>query len=194
MEKVCNKCGVVLCDKNYCYRNKKEIKNRCKSCDDNATFCRYNYNTIELQQLSKKRSEVISNKIYRKTNPEYNKKYLEKLRQNTAIKKEQKKDFYIYYIPQYKCCTKCNKSKPLCKFETKVFNKILKKTGQKVTYYRLKNICIACKETNSRKVLKTRYIANLLHLKPNEVPQELVELKRQQLKLYREYYNKHNKL
>lgn len=186
MEKCCKQCGVILCDKNYSHKNAKEVRNKCKSCYNNRISCLYNYDTIELQKLSKKRCEVITNKFYYKV-------YLEKLRHNTIIKKEQTKDFYIHYVPEYKCCTKCNKSKPLNKFETKAFHKILKTKG-KVIYYRLRNSCIACKETKARQILKTKYVTSLLHLKPNEVPQELVELKRAQLKLYREYYNKPNKL
>lgn len=50
----------------------------------------------------------------------------------------------------------------------------------------------------SRKLLDDFYIIKRLFrankFKSNDIPQELIELKRAQLKLYREYYNKPNKL
>lgn len=187
MEKCCIQCGVTLCDKNW-LKPKKVVLSKCKACSKKAKSCTYKYDTIELQKLSLEVNKFINVKIARKN-------YIKKVSLKRKERAQNKKDYYyIEYTPQYKCCNKCNKSKPLNKFTLMNYSRNLKQTKRKAWYkHRLLN-CTQCTMVVMRNQLQNCYVCKILNLKVSETPQELIELKRQQLKLYREYHNKPNKL
>jgi hypothetical protein len=186
MEKCCKQCGIILCDKNWIIR-KKLILNKCKTCINKAKSCEYKYDTIELEKLSSEVNTKITIRIDRKKHHK-----IKSLKRKE--KREKKENYYIEYIAQYKYCIKCNKSKPINKFILTKYSKKLKRTGKNISRnYRLIN-CTQCITTVLRNQLSTGYVCKMLNLKVSETPQELVELKKQQLKLYREYHNKPNRL
>jgi hypothetical protein len=64
----CNKCGVVLSDKNKAhprkYKNGKIAKSSvCRHCKSKATFCFYTYENPDLEKLSLKKSVYVTNQV-----------------------------------------------------------------------------------------------------------------------------------
>lgn len=76
-QKICTKCGVVLCEKNWHYHiSSGKSKNRnlastCRHCYRNFTSCRYNYEDKELHKLSRKNANSISANLQYRNNSNY---------------------------------------------------------------------------------------------------------------------------
>jgi phosphomevalonate kinase len=167
MEKVCNKCGVTLCDKNVLfgyYNNNKYFLSICKACKNNRKLCNYNYECSELQKLSKKRTKYIDAKLIASKDVTYKIRRLITYRKSHNKNKESRNKYSLDYF---------NKNK--------------------------ESICI--KQKNMRDSLSDAYIKQLfrysfgLKARETSLPEELIVLKREQVKLYREYLNtKSNKL
>jgi len=67
----CNRCGVRLSVKNRHKDVRGYNSNTCAHCRRNASFCYYNYEDPQLEELSIKMSTIITNKVHRHRNIEY---------------------------------------------------------------------------------------------------------------------------
>jgi len=64
----CVQCGVIICNKNWVLNYFKDkiayILSKCKACHSNSNSCNYNYESSELQALSKKMLRIITSKLH----------------------------------------------------------------------------------------------------------------------------------
>ena len=67
-DKICRKCNVVICEKNWKLdsRSKKPL-NTCVHCDCNAKWCKVKY-TPEQYSIADRNCQVIKCKLWRKNN------------------------------------------------------------------------------------------------------------------------------
>lgn len=233
MEKVCVKCGIILC-KNNIYTTPASPKYNCKKCKHcriNAKECALKYNNEALNKLSKKQNKKIDSKIHQFKAKRKN--FLSFIENATTCQLcglfHPRKGFYAQNVKTCKCNTKEN-TKKFCKIYYKdpelellsikrcdyLTRKIrqskawlvrkqceayIKKRKEQQAIWRKLPINIEKVKINSRRksekdvtMLRDNYVAGVLTydcpILKKHITSELIELKRKQLKLYRDVKSK----
>lgn len=168
--KHCVTCGVQLCEKNVQYTTKpsgkKYLRNHCKQCTYNAKHCVYKYDDKALDKLSKIVAHRINNKLSVK-------------RQYRAYSERQQK-----YREENK--------ESLAKAARKRYLQNRSKRIKQAMDWRKRNLKHARQKEQARRdaltdsVIKSAITGKAPELSFADIPQDFVELKRKQLKLYRD--------
>ena len=161
--KECNKCGVKICSKNIL----RDYSKQCKHCSYSATYCTIKF-TPEESKIVKSNSHKISLKLSYIRNKEARQAYDSKWQENNYKKLTE-------YRQQYLIDNRETMNNSVKKW--KVNNK------DKAN----KNAVISRKK--ARESLNDSYVKQAIigktKIVSKDIPQELIELKRKQLKLYR---------
>ncbi len=162
METTCIKCGVTICDK-----NKQRSNKNCKQCITNSKTCKVIYTSAKLNEESKKNAKRLQQKLWATHNKD---------RVNTASKRHYEKypERHLERAVNYR---KNNREKIRISIKN-AYQKNIEKRRLDGRNHIKKGI-----ESLSDTYLKSRLA--IKNISSKEIPQELIELKRKQLTLYR---------
>jgi len=163
--KVCTKCGVILCEKNWLLIN-GNIRTICKHCRKQRKYCCYTYSSKELEEQSKYNTKRIGRELYKRRNPE-------KVRERMKKWKKENRDKVAKYRKEYK-------------------KRYPEKHRECVKRCLIRNPEIHLRaDRKNREQLRDRYIKGLirgspfLEIETKEIPQWYIEIKRKQIKAKR---------
>ena len=69
-DKICRKCNVLICKKNWKLSRSKKPNNICVHCDCNAKWCKVKY-TPEQYIIAYRNCQIIKSQLWRRNNKSY---------------------------------------------------------------------------------------------------------------------------